>query len=58
MSHEILKPLDLLDFEVYVECIKRKRTNMRKLGAKRAKDILELVHIEICGPSPTPSWNG
>ena len=58
VSDEILEPLDLLDFEVYVECIKGKRKNIRKLGAKRAKDILELVHIEICGPSPTPSWNG
>jgi len=40
------------------ECIKGKRTNIRKLGAKRAKDILELVHTDICSPFPTPSWNG
>ena len=55
---EILDPLDLSDFEVCIECIKGKRTNIRKLGAKRAKDILELVHTDICGPFPTPSWNG
>jgi len=55
---EILNPLDLSDFEVCVECIKGKRINLRKLGAKRAKDVLELVHTDICGPFPTTSWNG
>jgi len=58
VSDEILEPLDLSNFEVYVECIKRKRTNIRKLGVERAKDILELVHTDICGPFPTTSWNG
>ena len=57
MSNEILEPLDLSDFEVCVECIKGKRTNIRKIGSERAKDILELVHTDICGPFPTP-WNG
>jgi len=47
---EILDPLDLSDFEVCVECIKEKPTNIRKLGAERAKEILELVHTNICGP--------
>ncbi|RDX91453.1 hypothetical protein CR513_26569, partial [Mucuna pruriens] len=32
--------------------------NERKLDAKRAKDVLELKHIDICGPFPTTSWNG
>jgi len=57
VSDEILEPLDLSDFEVCVECIKGKQTNIRKLGPERAKDILELVHTNICGPFPTP-WNG
>jgi len=35
-----------------------KKTNIRKLGAERAKDVLELVHIDIFGPFPTTSWNG
>ncbi|RDX94460.1 hypothetical protein CR513_23156, partial [Mucuna pruriens] len=35
-----------------------KRTNIRKLGAERAKDVLELIHTDICGPFPTASWNG
>ena len=55
---EILDPLDLSDFEVCIECIKGKQTNIRKLGAERAKDVLELVHTDICGPFPTTSWNG
>jgi len=59
MSDEILEPLDLSNFEVCVKCIKvKKKTNMRKLGAERAKYILEQVHTNICGPFPTPSWNG
>ena len=57
VSDEILDPLDLSDYEVYVECIKGKRTNIRKLGAERAKDVLELVHTDICDPFPTTSWN-
>ena len=55
---EILDPLDLSDFEVCIECIKGKRTNIRKLGAKRAKGVLKLVHTDICGPFPTTSWKG
>ena len=42
MLDEILDPLDLSDFEVCIECINGKRTNIRKLGAERAKDVLEL----------------
>ena len=55
---EILEPLDLKDFQVCIECIKGKRTNERKLSAEGAKDVLELIHIDICGSFPTTSWNG
>ena len=58
MSDGILGPLNLADLEVCIECIKGKRTNERKLGAERAKDVLELIHTDICGPFPTVSWNG
>jgi len=44
---EILYPLDLSDFEVCVECIKGKQTNIRKLGAERAYDVLELINMDI-----------
>jgi len=58
MVDGILEPLDLKDFQVCIECIKGKRTNERKLSAQRAKDVLELIHTDICGPFPTASWNG
>ena len=37
---------------------KGKMNKHEKLGVERAKDILELIHTDICGPFPTPSWNG
>ena len=58
VSDGILEPLDLADFEVCIECIKGKRTNIKKLGANRAQDVLELIHTDICGPFPMASWNG
>ena len=58
MSNGILNELDTSSNEICVECIKGKQTNKRKLGATRAKEVLELIHTDICGPFPTPSWNG
>ena len=54
----ILDSLDLTDCKVYVECIKGKQTNIRKLGAKRSSSILELIHSDIYGSFPTALWNG
>ena len=58
VSDGILDPLNLTEFQVCVECIKGKQTNIRKLGANRCADVLELIHTDICGPFPTASWNG
>ncbi|RVW30669.1 Retrovirus-related Pol polyprotein from transposon TNT 1-94 [Vitis vinifera] len=58
VSEGILDPLDFSDFQVCIECIKGKQTNMRKKNANRCNDVLELIHTDICGPFPTPSWNG
>ena len=55
---EILDPLNLSDFQVCIECIKGKQTNVKKNDVNRRGDILELIHIDICGPFPTSSWNG
>jgi len=49
MVDEIIEPLDLKDFQVCIECIKGKRTNERKLSTEKAKDVLELIHTDICG---------
>ena len=58
VSEGILDPLDFLDFQVCIECIKGKQTNMRKKNANRCGDVLELILMDICGPFPTLSWNG
>ncbi|XP_060964969.1 uncharacterized mitochondrial protein AtMg00300-like [Cannabis sativa] len=56
VSDGILDSIDFSDFDVCIECIKGKQTKTKKLGAKRATDVLELIHTDICGPFPTPSW--
>ena len=58
MSEGILDPLHLSNFQVCIECIKGKQRNMRKKDANRYGDVLELIHMDICGPFPTPYWNG
>ena len=55
VSDGILDPLDFMDFDTCVNCIKGKQTNVRRLGANRASDVLELIHTDICGPFPTAS---
>ena len=58
MSEGILDSLDFSDFQVCIECIKGKEPNMRKNDTNRSSDVLELIHTDICGRFPTPSWNG
>lgn len=57
MLEEIIGSLDLLDFQVCIRC-KDKQTNKRNFGAKRAKDDLEPIQIDIFGLFPTNSRNG
>jgi len=45
---EILECLDLSDFQVCIRC-KGKKTNKMNFSAKRVKDALELIHIDIYG---------
>ena len=58
MSDGILDPLDFMDFDTCDNCINGKQTNVRRLDANRASDILELIHTDICGLFPMASWNG
>ena len=58
VSDGILGALDHSEGKECVECIKGKMTNKKKVGAERAKDVLELIHTDICGPFPTATWNG
>jgi transposase InsO family protein len=64
---ELLKDMvDGLDFtkENHVKpclsCFKGKQTRLPfvSTGKSRAKDILELVHSDVCGPMPVESWGG
>ena len=57
VSDEILDSLDFSDFENCTNCIKGKQTNIRRFGADRATDVLELIHTDISGPFPAVSWN-
>ena len=55
VSDEILDSLNMTDFQVCIECIKGKQIEKRKLGANRCTNVLELIHIYICGPFPIAS---
>nr|CAN61880.1 hypothetical protein VITISV_018026 [Vitis vinifera] len=48
VSDGILDPLDFSNFQVCIECIKGKQTNMKKKNANRCSDVLELIHTDIC----------
>lgn len=52
IKENILPNLDFSDFDVCVECIKGKLTNIRKKGSIRSQELLEIIHIDICGPFP------
>ena len=43
VSDGILGSFDFIDLDVCIECIKRKQTKSKKLGAYRTSDILELI---------------
>ncbi|KAM2033523.1 hypothetical protein FF1_015515 [Malus domestica] len=58
IKSEILPPLNFNDFELCIECIKGKMTNSRKEGSTRSKQLLEIIHIDICGPFPTKTIDG
>lgn len=46
MSDEIFEPLDFIDFDICVNCIKGKQTNKRRFEANRALDFLECIHMD------------
>ena len=58
VSKGILDSLNFLDLKICIECIKRKQTNVKKIGANKSSGVLELIHIDICGPFHMTSWNG
>ena len=52
----ILHNLDFTDLDVCVDCIKGKQTKHTKKGATRSGELLEIIHIDICGPFDSPSF--
>ena len=44
------------DLDVCVDCIKGKLTKHTKKGATRSEELLEIVHMDICGSFDSPSF--
>ena len=57
MSNGILNPLDFSDFDMCVNCIMGKQTNVRRFGANRSTDVFKLIHTDNYGPFPTIARN-
>jgi hypothetical protein len=55
VKNDILSLLEFLDLEQCRECIKGKYTKKIKKGIKRSTLILQIIHIDICGPFPIKS---
>ena len=52
----ILPNLDFTDLDVCVDCIKGKQAKHTKKGATRSGELLEIIHMDICGPFDSPSF--
>ena len=51
INDRVLEALDFVDFDICVDCIKGKKTNIsKKKSFRRIYDILEIVHINISSP--------
>ena len=44
----VLSTSDFADFETCVNFMKGKQTNKSKRGEKRRKNLLEIIHTDIC----------
>lgn len=44
------------EFTDCVACIKGKMTQRKRTGSVRSQTLLDLVHTNICGPFPTPTF--
>ena len=59
MTDGILEALNKIENdEICVEYIKGKMTNKKNIEAQRAKDVLEVIHTNICRPFLTAACNG
>lgn len=53
----VLENLDFTDFHICVNCIKGKQIKHKQKGATRSKELLELIHTDIC-KLPIPCFSG
>ena len=50
--------LDFNSASECIDCMKGKTTNFRKMDAKRSKNLLEIIHTDVCGPFPVKTICG
>ena len=58
IKKSILPPLEFLDLDECIDCIKGKYVKKIKKNVKQSTGILEIVHTDICGPFPVKSVDG
>ena len=58
VKDNILEHLDFTDFDICIDCIKGKQTKQIKKNATRSKELLEIIHTDICGPLHIPCFSG
>ena len=56
IKNEILPNLDFIDLNICVDCIKGKQIKHTKKSTTRSTRILEILHIDICGPYDVSSF--
>jgi hypothetical protein len=58
VKNEIISPLEFLDLEQCIKCIKVKYVKKIRKDVKRSVRILEIIHTDICGPFLVKSMDG
>jgi hypothetical protein len=59
IKDDIPIPLDFSNSDYCIDCIKGKYAKQVKKGeAKRSAGVLEIIHMDICGPFPVKSVDG
>lgn len=62
LKNSLTTGVDFADVQDVKQCSCLKGKQSRKLfsktGATKAKELLELVHSDVCGPMPANSWSG
>jgi hypothetical protein len=59
IKDDILIPLDFSNSDYCIDCIKGKYAKQVKKGeAKLSTGVLEIIHMDICGPFPIKSVDG